>query len=298
MSDSDGVERNVGAIGLWRMMVDRRVSVLVIVFLCTLAAAAAALFMKPVYRATVVLVPAESTNPIGSGLTSMLGDLGGLASLAGLALKSDETTVESIALLESRQFTESFIRDNGLLARLYRNRWDAEHSRWRVHWWSDAPTVYDAYRRFDRKIRRVVEDKKTGVVTLDIDWTDAEEGARWANELVRRLNEAMRSRAIAEADQSIALLTTESSGTDVAELKQAIARLIEAQLQVRTLANVRSDYAFRVVDPAAPPGHDDFVRPQRALYLVLGPIIGLMIAAGFVVICDLAAQMRKHLKTG
>jgi len=257
----------------------RRWLVLSVVVIVTAVAAAAALLMKPVYRSTATLIAADNSGAGSAGLSSMLGDLGSLASLAGVNIGSDQSKVEAEALLQSRQFTESFIDDNKLLPELFANRWDVQRKSWILNWrHPQPPTLYDGFQLFDDKIRAVTEDKKTGIVTLSIDWTDREEGARWANELVHRLNEAMRQRAIREAEASIDLLTTQLKAASQVELQQSISRGIETYIKQRTLASVQPEYAFRVIDPAKAPDADDFIQPRRALYMVGGPIVGLMFA--------------------
>lgn len=50
------------------------------------------------------------------------------------------------------------------------------------------------------------------------------------------------------------------------------------------LANVRDEYAFKVIDPAVMPEYRDIVRPRRALMLalglVMGSLFGMMVAFG------------------
>jgi LPS O-antigen subunit length determinant protein (WzzB/FepE family) len=78
--------------------------------------------------------------------------------------------------------------------------------------------------------------------------------------------------AIAKSEQSIAFLNNELGKTDVLELRQAIYRLIVAQLNNAMLASVQKDYAFRIVDAAVVP--DRRVRPRRTVMTVVGGLIG------------------------
>lgn len=269
---------------VWAVLRNNKILVIGIVIAFTVAALAAAFLTRPVYRASVVLIPADAGDS-PAGLGAMLGDLGGLATLAGLNLGGADITVEALATLRSRQFTEEFVEHNDLLPVLFANDWDAEAKSWRVTG-ADVPTLWDAYRLFDRKIRRAVEDKKTGLVTVEVDWTDRVAGADWANELVGKLNDVMRTRAIREADASVAYLQQELTKTDVVALQQAIYRLIETHIKRRTVATVRPEFAFRVLDPAVPRDPDDFIRPMRALYLVAGPVAGLLFAVFLVLAID------------
>jgi uncharacterized protein involved in exopolysaccharide biosynthesis len=271
-------------VSVWAVIRRYKALVIGIVIAFTLAALDVAFLTRPVYRASVVLIPAD-TNDSSAGLGAMLGDLGGLATLAGLNLGGADITVEALATLQSRQFTEEFVKENILLPVLFADDWDAETKSWIVTG-ADIPTLSDAYSLFDSRIRRAVEDKKTRLVTVEIDWRDRVAAADWANKLVGKLNEVMRTRAIREADASVAYLQQELAKTDMAALQQAIYRLIEAQVQRRTVAAVRPEFAFRVLDPAVPSDPDDFIRPRRALYLVAGPVAGLLFAVFLVLTID------------
>ena len=81
---------------------------------------AVALTRTPIYRADVLLMPRQQEESIG-GITSLMGQFGGLASLAGLSLGGANDSEEAIAYLQSRQLTEMFIidRSGGLKRRSY-----------------------------------------------------------------------------------------------------------------------------------------------------------------------------------
>ena len=122
-----------------------------------------------------------------------------------------------------------------------------------------------------------MEDKKTGLVTLQIDWTNRTEAAEWANELVSRLNAEMRERAIKKANASMQFLERELQTTSTVEVREAISHLMEAQEKQRMLANVTQDYAFRVVDRAIASDMDEPVWPPRKLFFIAGPVLGLFL---------------------
>ena len=120
----------------------RRWFIAVVTFAFVAAAVAAALLLTPRYRATAVLVSA-SHEATGGGLLGALGQLGGLASAAGIGLAGgDEETQEAMAVLQSRQFTEQFLADRNLLPVLFARKWDAAAKTWRgdKHSW---PTLAD-----------------------------------------------------------------------------------------------------------------------------------------------------------
>jgi uncharacterized protein involved in exopolysaccharide biosynthesis len=258
-------------------VLSRRWWVIGAILACTLAAAAAAFLMTPVYRGKTVVVATNAGQESGlGGAQQALGQFSGLAAIAGLELGSKGTmTQEALAVLKSREFTERFIAARHLMPVLYASKWDAERNTWRSG--VDVPTGARAYRYFNEKIRAVDEDKKTGLVTLQIDWKNRVEAADWANSLVRQLNEEMRARAISEADASLGFLEKELQTTNVVPVRDAIARLIESQVKKRMVANVTEEYVFRIVDHALPADADDPVRPRKVLLLTAGPLVGLLL---------------------
>lgn len=263
------IELRESLLELWR----RRLWILASTIFFLLLAAAYAFLSKPVYRSTTVLVSTANANGgYGGSVGSALGQLGGLATLAGLSLGPDNVD-EALAVLQSRQFTERFLADNKLLPVLYAGLWDEADGQWRVAK-DRQPTLARAFKLFDEKIRSIVQDKRTGLVSVNIDWHDPAQAASWANDLVARLNAEMRRRAIVQADASLAYLQSEFSGTKEVVARESIGRLMERQIQSRMLANVSPEYAFRVVDKAMPADPDDVFRPRRMVLLLGGTALG------------------------
>ena len=229
--------------------------------------------LAPVYRAEVVMIPTDSEAFPTGRLGSMVQEFDGLAAIAGLTTSRVSQKDEAITLLRSRSFTQEILQKYDLLKELFREDWDAERGRWRVSP-TEIPTVADGVDRFDRRVRTISEDARTGVVTLAIEWYDPELAAEWGNLLVREVNERLRQRVISEAQSSIDFLNAELQKTSIVELQRAIYSIVEAQVNKIMIANVRPEYAFRVLDPAIPPDPDDHVRPQRPLIAALGFLLG------------------------
>ena len=247
----------------------------------------------PIYLSSTVLISASpERNNLSGTISSALGQLGGLASLAGGTLgASDTSSVEALAVLQSRQFTEKFISDLNLMPVLFYRKWDSANGRWKgdpKHW----PTPAKAVKYFIKTVEAVVPDKKSGLTILQIRWKDRQVAADWANELVSRLNLEMRRREIEKADASVKYLEKEATITQVVETRDAINRLIESQVKQRMLANVTQEYAFRVVDTATASDPDDPVKPQKLLLYFGSPILGFFLSS--VAVLGLAFYWRSN----
>lgn len=273
-ADDDGID----LVECARLLYRHRRLMAAIVMAAGLLALLAALVMPPVYRAEVLLAPVTQSK--GEGVASVLGQLGDLGALFEAYVgSSKDRTAESIATLKSRSLTTQFIAQHELKPILFNDRWEARTKTWREG--AKVPTDLEAVDRFDKNVRQVVVDRRTGLVTLAIEWGEPALAAAWANALVREVNTRRREEAIDEAKTSIAYLQRQLARNSAMEIHQAIYRLIEAQTKTMTVAATREEYAFRVIDPAVAP--EMRIRPKRTLMVLGGLVVGVVIAV-FVVL--------------
>ena len=288
-----GNDRPVAALLL--LLHQARISVAVVFLLGLAAAVAVAVFTRPVYRSQVVV--AISAEGGGAGLSSLLSQFGGLASLAGANLPATGgmNRHEAVAVLSSREFTGRFIEHENLLPALFEKDWDSAAKKWRVEV-SKVPTLGDGVKRFEERVRRVNMDEVTGLVTVAVDWYDRELAAQWANKLVASANEELRARAIAEARRSLSYLESEAEKTSITQVRDAIYSLVENQIKTIMLANVREQYVFKVLDPAIVSDENKFVWPRRVLIIGLGVIFSALLAIGWVLSLAMFSKLRSDYR--
>lgn len=240
------------------------------------AGASVAFLSTPIYRASVTVIPV-SAQETGGALARIAGQFGGLAGLAGIGLPTGDVRNEAVALLKSQAFAEQMIVDEAMMAALFPEKWDAETGDWRAMAPRDVPTLWDAWLLFDKKMRSVIEDRERGLVTVRMEFSDRELAAHWANTIVERINRQMREQKLADIDRSLDYLRVELAQADLVELRQAIAKVMEAQVNERMIAYTRADYAFRVLDPARAPDPDRPVFPNKALIIVISTVAGALL---------------------
>lgn len=253
---------------LWNILWRRKFLIIVVTGLFAISTVAYVLLAQQWFRADVVLVPAKKN----TGLPGQLGGLAGLASLAGVNIGDKDDSVEALAVLKSNEFAREFITAHNLLPVLFSKEWDSTRKAWKSSNREDWPDERDAVRMFQKSICQVSDDKRTGLVTVSIEWTDRSTAAEWANELVTRLNERMRQRVLAESDQNIKFLREELSKADIPSLQQSLSRLLESELQNMMVARGSKEFAFRVVDRATPPKWRS--RPKRTLLVCVATLGG------------------------
>jgi uncharacterized protein involved in exopolysaccharide biosynthesis len=248
------------AFGSWKLIV-------LIAFVCAVAAAAFSYLVTPTYRAVTIISPVNQTGSAGA----LRSQFGGLAALAGIDLGSGGRDKEqALATLKSPGFAREFIVSQNLLPVMYPEKWDAASKSWKAG--EKPPSLEVAVKRFTSSVRRVDEELRTGIITLSVEWYSPQLAARWANQLVERVNERMRLDATRNAERSIQFLNQELAKSPQVELRMAIFRLVEEQVNHAMLANVQREYAFRVIDPAVPP--DMRVSPRRTMMVLIGGTLG------------------------
>ena len=238
------------------------------------------LIATPKYKVDVLLSPVESNQP-SQGLGAIAGQLGSAGLLNLLPGSGADQTDIALAVLESRRFLVDFITRHEIMTVLYEHRWDAEAGDWRDDG-DPPPTLNDAYRLFGYDLMKVDTDELTGFVTVSLQWHDAEEAVHWLEVLIRDLNSEIRSRERDEATRSLEFLRAELARTDLTELRQALFQLSLNELQRLTLANVREEFAFEILDPPNLPDPGDYVSPNKAFALLasasIGVILGILLA--------------------
>jgi uncharacterized protein involved in exopolysaccharide biosynthesis len=260
------------------------------IFLAVTLTAVVAAFTLPKRYEGAVLISYVSEDASTTGLAALAGQFGGLASLAGINLTASQTLrTESIATLGSRQFSIAFIERHGLMPVLFPDLWDAAAGKWAVPE-SEIPTVSETFETFDTDMRRINEDKATGLITVAIRGSEPDRVAEWANALVAEADSQLRQRVLRDSQFTIAFLEKELAENNVLEVRQAVARVLEAEINKATLANGRAEYAFRVVDPAVKPEADEFVWPNRPLIIALGLVLGLGLGFAYVLLREDVAR--------
>jgi uncharacterized protein involved in exopolysaccharide biosynthesis len=250
-------ENEIDVVSLFWIVWDQKYLVLAISLVGGVIAAILALTAVPMYRAQVTVTEVHDTG-MGAG-GSLMGQLGGLASIAGLNVSSNGPNAERIAVLESRGLVDAFVKKYDLTPLL-------------IGKLKFANPQWLAVERFRKNVLELHEDKLKGTRTITMVWSDPAVAARWANDFVALANELLRTRAIQESTRNIDYLNKQLAQTNVVEIKRAMYGLIETETKSLMLANGRVEYAFTIVDPAVPP--ESRFSPRRTLMVISGLLAG------------------------
>lgn len=261
-----------------------------------IALAAGYLWRTPrTYEVEVIVSPAGQGD-MGGQLNGLLGQLGGVGSILGLNLPMQGSSQEALATLRSRTFAAAFIEAEELIPALFPERWDSRAGDWRVEP-SGVPTLDDALRRFDKKVRFVEEDRRTGLVSIRVRLQDRTRLAQLANRYVEMANESIRARTIIDAESALEFLRKEAASSREVEVQQSIFRVMESQLTIVALARTRPDFAFRVIDPATEPSPRRHVSPRVPQVLAVGLASGLLMGSILGLLWTARSRSHRHSAT-
>ena len=152
---------------LWLILKRRKKTVVLITLTFTILSVVYCFLASPVYRTETSIYPLGEGK--SGGLSSLLSSLPVSLPIGG----KSGLTVE--AVLESRTLKERVIKDLNLLPKLFPGKWDSTHNRWKVEE-GEKPTVLDGVKKLD-KLMSVSTDKKTGILTLSVDFKNDPETA-------------------------------------------------------------------------------------------------------------------------
>ena len=250
------------------------------------------------YRATALVSPAQGS---GGGLSGALGQLGGLASLAGVSIGGGESSEAQVAqeIMRSRGFIEEFISENNLAVEVFAAEgWDMGSNQLELDsdiydvdsllWVRDAPagktaepSGWQLFKKFSGMFS-VSEDKKTGMVSISVEYFSPELAKEWVDRLVIGINQHMQSRKLEKVNINIQYLEAQIQKTSIAEMREVFYTIIEEQIKSKMLAEASPEYAFVTVSPAMVP--EEKSQPKRALICILGTLLGGMLATLIVLV--------------
>ena len=265
-----------------------KVKIIAITAVFAVASVIYALSVPNQYKATALLAPAQSG---GGGLSGALGQLGGLASLAGVSIGGGGSSESQIAqeIMKSWSFVEDFIADNDLTVEVYaaegwskgsnelqinQDAYDSEDNQWLIENDSGVvgpPSSWQLFKAFSGRVA-VSEDKKSGLLSVSIEYYSPQIAKQWLDLYISAINKHMQARQVEKVSNNISYLEAQIEKTAIAEMREVFYTIIEEQTKSKMVAEASPDYAFVAVSPSMVP--EEKSQPKRALICILGTLLG------------------------
>ena len=264
-----------------------------------------ALSLSDQYKATVLLAPAQSDS---SDLSGALGQLGGLASLAGVDIGGGESSESQMAqeIMKSWSFIDVFIAENNISVEVYAAEgwsrgsnelqidddiYDAETKTWLVE--NDntgevgPPSSWVLFEAFSERLV-VSENKKSGLVSVSIEYYSPQIAKQWLDMYVAAINAHMQQRQMEKVTNNINYLQAQIEKTSIAEMREVFYTIIAEQTKNKMMTEASPEYAFVAVSPSMVP--EVTSQPQRRFICILGTLLGGILSASLVLVMHYARK--------
>jgi len=172
----------ISLLDLLIILAERKRTILWVTVIFALLATAISLILPKRYTASVVLLPPQQNSSMGSAIASQLGNLGGMAALAGggLGLKNPNDMI--VAELKSRTVEDAMVQHFGLMQEYHQRLL------------SDTRKVLEKYATVDGS-------GKDGLIRISVEDRDPNRAAELANGYVDQFRKLSEHLAITEASQ-------------------------------------------------------------------------------------------------
>jgi tyrosine-protein kinase Etk/Wzc len=170
----------ISLIEVLTLLAERKLIVIWTAGIFAILAGIISLFLPKSYTATVTLMPPQQNSSVGAALTSQLGNLGGMAALAGGSLGLKNPNDMYVAMLKSRTVEDAMVNKFGLMKEYHQ------------HYLSDARRAFEAHVQVDGSA-------KDSFIHIFVDDHDPNRAAELANGYVDQFRNLSEHLAITEA---------------------------------------------------------------------------------------------------
>ena len=293
----------IDLVALFEVIWSKKLVVLLITLSFAIASVLYAFSQPDRYISEVLLMPNEQENKAGIG--SLAGQLGGIASLAGIDVGNPgiSKTKYALEVLKSRRFLFKFFNDHDIKREIISSTgWDRESNellfekrtsqialkKSGVSSFSDQ----DVYETFLKENLGIVESSETGMVKISITHYSPTFAKSVLDKIIAAINHSIKQEDVQNALKSINYLERELKETNVVGSKSVFYRLIEQQHRSLMLAKVRDEYVLKIVDPAIIPEKTQL--PNRAMIIAVGGFLGVFCSLLFVLVAYFRKQPNKQ----
>ena len=243
------------------------------------------------YTSSSLLALVEDSDAGGSGFGDIAARYGGLASVAGVAITKGSSTKSNLvmATIQSRDFFEHLSNIPEIYPFLVASKsYDASskileldeniYNSKKMTWVNGKPSTLEAHLNFLSSMT-LSKDKRTGFIYLSFQHISPEFAFRMTKTIISEANNVIRQEHLEESQKSISYLNAALINTSAIATKSSITTLLDAQLKVQMIANVRKEYVIRAIDKPYLPEWK--AGPSRLKFIILSSLLGMLISAFF-----------------
>jgi len=282
------IEKELDFEDLFRILFNSKWLFMGITALISVIALIYSLSLPDLYKSSALLSPIKEDTTLNSSSRSLSSNL---ANFAGISLPTNgsSNSVQAIEKVQTLSFFEESILPNIFLPDLMAfESWNKgsntilyDDSLYNIETqsWNALPSLQKSYKAF-KKLLAVSEDKNTGFVSISIKHQSPYVAKLWTNLIVEEINHFFRVKDKAVSEAARNYLNSQMMQTNLAEIKQVIAHLLQDKTQSLMLLEASEFYVFEYIDP--PAAMEVKAEPSRLLICIVGFILGIFLS-GFII---------------
>ncbi len=209
-----------------------------------------------IYEAKAVIMPVAS-QPNQNGLANVDRQI-------GISMPAQSNAAELESLLNSNILMEKVVRNKEFYPIFLRETYDENPGHEQI--WEGINILRDIY--------TVKYDQKKGLITLMVEYTKAKTTAAIINCILTELTNYMSSEAKRVAETNRKYLEGLIKNKADPLIEQKVYSLIARQIEISMMAEVKENFAFKILDPPRVPVNN--VRPGVKKVLVMSFVLSLM----------------------
>ncbi len=248
--------------------------IILIVLISVVVTAGISLIMTPVFEAKALIAPAAQQKEISP--------LSGFAAQFGISTPASANLSEIVNLLKSNVLRENMMKRNNLLSVFFEKdglEGLSEHERT----WKGL--------RYLESALKVNLKQKEGMVEVSMQFKDPQKAAGIVNNLLEELTDYMSSEAKRVAETNKKYLESQIDKTSDPLIKTKIYSMIAQQIEQSMMAEVKENFAFKVIDPPKAP--DKRIKPKRRQMVMLSFVASLFGGVFIAFLKEYIDKMRK-----
>ena len=257
------------------------------------------LFLPNIYTSRALLSIVEDNNS-SVGMSSMLSQYSGLASLAGVASSGGNTKQNyAIEVINSREFLKHLLTFDGVLESLYAVNYydestaklyydnevfDSEKKMWIREVPKNrklVPSHLEVYRTYQETIS-LEEDLKSGYINLSVSHVSPLFSEYFLSLIINEANRLSKEKDMKESSDALTYLNKQLLNTMQSDIRKSMNKIIENQLKVQMLSNIKSDYLLSIIDRPYVPEVKS--KPSRSIITITGSFIGFLVICSFILL--------------
>jgi hypothetical protein len=256
------------------------------------------LLLPNIYESKAMLVPVNPSSSIAGSISGY----SGLAGLAGINLPSGGVkgnSAKALQKISSLSFFQNNVLENIHLPNLMAVKswnsktntlafdesiYDTKSNTWIGDYsypQQQIPSAQESYAVFQKQVS-LIEDKKSGFITLSIKHQSPFVAKQWVELVVNEVNAFYRQKDKSESEKAVSYLNQQISRTSLSEIKQVLAQLLQEETKKLTLIEANQFYVFDYIDP--PAVMENKSEPSRAVICILSALLGGMLSIVLVLI--------------